>query len=164
MGTTTVQELEQELIDRAGLITKRWGLSESSGRVFGALLISDEPMTQRALAKRAGYSLSLVSPSLRSLEEMGMVRASRSEGKERLYEPAVSLTEAFSILVARFVERDVKPLADALFAAGEKELSAKRSLMGALREYRRLEFVLNQVKNIMVMKRATEERLRELLR
>ncbi len=164
MANTTVRELEQELIDRAGLITKRWGLSEPSGRVFGALLIAEGPMTQRALAERVGYSLSLVSPSLRALEEMGMVRASRREGKERLYGPAVSLTEAFGILVTRFVERDIKPLADALSAAGERELSAKRTLVRTLREYRRLEFMLTQFKRIMVMKRATEERLRELLR
>jgi len=78
-------KIEKNFIDRTGRISKQWGLGEPTGRVWGSLLFVDLPLSQREIAKKTGYSLSLVSPSLKILEKLNMIRSVRGEGREKLY-------------------------------------------------------------------------------
>ena len=75
---------EREFIDRMGRISKRWGIGEPAGRVWGALLFADASLSQRDIALKTGYSLSLVSPSLTILEKYDMIRSVRGKSKEKL--------------------------------------------------------------------------------
>ena len=108
--TKNIAEIEKNFIDRTGKISKQWGLGEPAGRVWATLLFADTSLSQRQIAEKTDYSLSLVSPSLKILEKLNMVRSVRGKGKEKLYELAVSFIEAFNGLVKRFLEQDVKPL------------------------------------------------------
>ncbi|OIO62944.1 hypothetical protein COT48_02040 [Candidatus Woesearchaeota archaeon CG08_land_8_20_14_0_20_47_9] len=132
--------VERSFIDRIGKIVKQWGLGEPAGRVWATLLFSERSLSQRQIAEKTGYSLSLVSPSLKILEKLDMVRSIRGQGKEKLYEQAVSFVEAFGTLIKRFVEQDVKPLIAQLEGVSKTVNATKRrNLRKLAREYRHLE-------------------------
>ena len=155
---------EKEFIDRTGKISKQWGLGEPAGRVWATLLFADTPLSQREIAEKTNYSLSLVSPSLKILEKLNMVRSIRGKGKEKLYELAVSFIEAFNELIKRFLEQDVKPLIETLGEVKEVGNTTKTSkLRRLIQEYKRLEIYLTLFTKIMIMKKATIEKVRKII-
>lgn len=156
--------LEQDLMDQAGIIAKRWGFGEPLGRVFMAMLVSEKPLSQKALAESTGYSLSLVSPTLRILESLKTVRSLRGEGKERLYEPIVSFIEWISIMVKEFLDRDVRPALQKLEEIDSSELEKRKNLMKVAKNFRTLEFVFTKFDSLLLMKRATEAKIKRLLK
>jgi len=98
-----------EFIHRLGKATNRWGLGESVGRVWGALLLAGHAMTQEQLAESSGYSIGLVSSSLSRLEEMGFVTSIGRQGRKRLYVAVMSFVDALESFLKRFVEVEVTP-------------------------------------------------------
>ncbi len=56
------------------VLFKARGLSAVHGRVFGSLLLSEEEMTQKQIAKAAGYSVPAVSIALDELEKIRLVK------------------------------------------------------------------------------------------
>ncbi len=155
---------EKEFIDRTGKISKQWGLGEPAGRVWATLLFADTPLSQREIAEKTNYSLSLVSPSLKILEKLNMVRSIRGKGKEKLYELAVSFIEAFNELIKRFLEQDVKPLIETLEEVKELgNTSRMNKLKRLIQEYKRLEMYLTLFTKIMLMKKATAEKVRKII-
>lgn len=164
MGGEDFAGLEQDLMDQGGIIAKRWGFGEPVGRVFMAMLVSEKPLPQKALAKSTGYSLSLVSPTLKILESLKMVRSVRGDGKERLYEPIVSFIESIGIMVTEFLDRDVKPALKKLDGVNSDELEKRKNLLKVATSFRRLEFVLTRFDNLLLMKRATEAKIKRLLK
>lgn len=162
MGETRLREIEQSFIDRGGKITKHWGMGEPVGRVFSSLLYSDGPLSQRGIAEMTGYSLSLVSPSLRMLENLKMVRSIRGDGRERLYETTVSFIEALNIMMMDFLEQDVRPVIAELESV-MGDIQNKKKLAQLIREYKRLEFYLTMFEKVIVMRKVTEEKVKKLL-
>ena len=164
MAGRDFSELEQELMDHGGIIAKRWGFGEPLGRVFVAMLVSEKLLSQKGIAKSTGYSLSLVSPTLKMIESLKMVRSVRGEGKERLYEPVVSFIEGASIMLSEFLERDVKPALKKLDSFDKKELKKRKNLMKVVRNFKMLEFIFARFEMMMLMKRTTEMKIRKLLK
>ncbi len=159
-----ITKIEKNFIDRTGKISKQWGLGEPAGRVWATLLFADIPLSQRQIAGKTGYSLSLVSPSLKILEKLNMIRSIRGKGKEKLYELAVSFIEAFNGLVKRFLEQDVKPLIEQLEDIGEiRDLNKKNKLTKLVKEYKSLEMYLGLFSKLMFMKKATAEKVSKLV-
>ena len=159
-----ITKIEKNFIDRTGKISKQWGLGEPAGRVWATLLFADIPLSQRQIAEKTGYSLSLVSPSLKIIEKLNMVRSIRGKTKEKLYELAVSFIEAFNGLVKRFLEQDVKPLIKQLEDIGKiKDVNKKKKLMKLVKEYKGLEMYLGLFTKLMFMKKATTEKVSKLL-
>jgi DNA-binding transcriptional regulator GbsR (MarR family) len=105
---------EKKFIDRMGKISKRWGVGEPVGRVWGALLFAGVPLSQKEIAEKTGYTLSLVSPSLNLMEKLDMARSLRSNNKEKLYETTTSFIDGFRRLIKNFLDQDIKPLIEEL--------------------------------------------------
>jgi DNA-binding transcriptional regulator GbsR (MarR family) len=157
-------KIEKNFIDRTGKISKQWGLGDPAGRVWATLLFTDVPLSQREIAKKTDYSLSLVSPSLKILEKLNIVRSIRGKGKEKLYELAVSFIEAFNGLVKRFLEQDIKPLIEQLDSLGEiKDINKKKRLTNLVKEYKSLERYLDLFTKLMFMKKTTMEKVSKLV-
>jgi len=159
-----VQDLaktEKEFIDRTGKISKQWGLGEPAGRVWATLLFADSPLSQREIAKKTKYSLSLVSPSLKILEKLNMIRSIRGEGREKLYELTMSFIEAFNVIIKRFLDNDVQPLIKQLEKI--KDVNENSKLSKLTREYKQLETYLNWFEKIVSMKKVTREKIKKLL-
>lgn len=160
-----ITKTEKNFIDRTGKISKQWGLGEPAGRVWATLLFADLPISQREIAEKTSYSLSLVSPSLKILEKLDMIRAIRGKGKEKLYEAAVSFIEAFNELIKRFLEQEVKPLIGQLENINEvHDINKKKKLAKLVKEYKSLEMYLGLFTKLMFMKKATFEKVSKLMR
>ena len=158
------KRIEQELINRTGKISKQWGFGESAGKVWATLLFSGQPLSQKSIAKKTGYSLGHVSPSLKILEKTNMVRVTRGHGKERLYDPAISFNEAFRMTMIDTLERDIKPLIEQL----EKRNDIKDPVMRAkfsktIKDYKNLEKRLKIFSKIMVVDEATANKVADML-
>jgi len=164
MANIDIAKLETDLMDQGGMIAKRWGFGEPLGRVFVAMLASDEPLSQKGIGEKTGYSLSLVSPTLRILESQRMVRSFRGEGKERLYEPVVNFIEGASIMVTEFLERDVRPGLKSIDMIDKSELGRKKNLVKVAKSFKRLEVVLTSLEKMLLMRRATHNKIRRLLK
>ncbi|MCK5025736.1 MAG: hypothetical protein KAS15_04045 [Nanoarchaeota archaeon] len=156
-----IAQTEKDFIDRTGKISKQWGLGEPAGRVWATLLFAGSPLSQRGIAKKTGYSLSLVSPSLRILEKLSMIRSIRGEGREKLYELALSFIEAFNIIIKRFLQNDVQPLIKELEHIKDIKKNPKLSRLAG--EYKQLETYLNWFEKIIFMKKVTAEKMGKLL-
>jgi len=157
-----ITKSEKDFIDRTGKISKQWGLGEPAGRVWATLLFAESTLSQKEIAKKTGYTLSLVSPSLKIIEKLGMVRACRGEGRERKYELAMSFIEAFNVIIKRFLQNDVQPLITGLEHI--KNVKKKPQLTRLTKEYKRLEIYLGWFEKIIFMKKTTAERIGKLLK
>ena len=156
--------IEQNFIDKTGKISKQWGLGEPAGRVWATLLFTDNSLTQRQIAEKTNYSLSLVSPSLKILENSNMVKSIRGRGKTKLYELSESFIEAFNSLIKRFLEQDVKPLIEQLEDVdGIHDQSKKNKLLRLVKEYKRFEMYLGLFNRLMLMKKTTVDKISKLM-
>lgn len=163
MGKKELQETEQSFINKLGKITKRGGMGEPVGRVFASLLFADEPLSQKRVAEMTGYSLSLISPSLKMLEGLNMVRSLRGDGREKLYEPIVSFIELFNMMMMNLLEQDIRPIISELESV-KGDIKKKKKLAQLIREYKRLEFYLTMFEKVIVMRKVTEEKVKKLLK
>jgi len=154
----SLADTEREFINRMGKIAKQWGISEPVGRVWGTLLFSDKPISQKDIARKTGYTLSLVSPSLKIIESMDMVRSVRSGNKEKVYETKTSFMEGFRIIIKRFLEKDIKPLIEEL--ENTKAVEKNRRISRLITEYRHVERYLRLCEKMECMKRSIGERIR----
>ena len=152
-------EAEKEFIDRTGKISKHWGLGEPAGRVWATLLFAGSSLSQKDIAKKTGYSLSLVSPSLKILEKLGLIRNIRGEGREKLYELALSFIEAFNIIIKRYLEQDIKPLIKHL----DNIKNPNPRLLKLISEYKQMEMYLSWFGKMINMKKITSEKINKLL-
>ena len=157
------QELYITFISKTGRIAKQWGLGEPSGRVWATLLFSDKPLSQKEISKQTGYSLSLISPSLKILEGLNMVRKIRGNGKEKLYELTASFIETFHLMIKRFLETEIKPLVEMLNTYTETNKSNEK-LIQLTKEYQRLETQLRWFDKLSGLKKITSEQIKKILK
>ncbi|MGV8086732.1 MAG: GbsR/MarR family transcriptional regulator [Candidatus Woesearchaeota archaeon] len=143
---TKLSNTEKEFIDRMGKISKRWGMSEPAGRVWGALLFSGTPLSQKEIAKKTGYGLSLVSPTLNIIEKLDMIKSMRGKNKEKLYQITTSFMQGFRILIKKFLEQDIKPLIEELESI--KSVKNNSNLSNLISEYKQLEYYLDLFENM----------------
>lgn len=91
-------------------MTKQWGLGEPVGKIWGLLLFENKALTQREIANQLNCAVSLVSPSLNLMENMGFVSITGKNGREKQYGAVPSFIGAFDKLIRKFIEKEVNPL------------------------------------------------------
>jgi len=148
--TNTLLKTEKEFIDRMGTISKRWGIGEPAGRVWGTLLFANVPISQKTIAKKTGYSLSLVSPSLTILDKYNMIRSVRGKSKEKLYETTTLFIGGFRALVKGFLEQDIKPLIEELEST--KGIEKNPKLLKLVVEYKQLRLYFDTFEKLKCIK------------
>ena len=113
-------EAQRRFIDDFGQLYARYGLPLTFGRVFGLLLLSDDPLGLDDVAARLGVSKSGISVAARDLEKLGIARRLGTPGSRRvLYEANEYLEPIFEAQLAQ-VRQQLSTLrrADALLAPG----------------------------------------------
>lgn len=145
-GTPTAPERER-FIDALGAVLASWSLPRATGRVYGALLLRDEPTTFDELRAELRLSAGAVSTGVRDLVSWGLARTIPQPGSRRLL---VEASGGFEHLLAASHERtrafisvlqngaaladgpnaaerldDVTGLFEAYVAAGERMLQAR---------------------------------------
>ena len=103
-------KFRNEFIRRTGRVTKQWGLGDPIGRIWGLLLFENKHLTQKQIANQLNCSLSLVSPGLTLMENLGFVSVTGRNGREKQYGAVPSFIVAFDKLVRNFIDKEVNPL------------------------------------------------------
>ncbi|MBO3802650.1 MAG: winged helix-turn-helix transcriptional regulator [Candidatus Brockarchaeota archaeon] len=153
-----------EFIRRLGKTTDMWGLGESVGCIWGALLVEGRAMTQEQLAKSSGYSIGLVSSTLSRLEEMGFVASVGRQGRKRLYVAAMSFVDALESFLKRFVDFEVVPALGALSeeARGVEDAERRSNAEKIIAEYRKARAFIDSL--LSLMKKHKDLGLEELVK
>ena len=89
----------ESFIERMGLAAENDGLSRIAGRLFGALLLHNEPRSLDDLAEQLGVSKASVSTEARRLVERGVAERIGKTGDRRDY---YTLTSDFFAQIIRF--------------------------------------------------------------
>jgi DNA-binding transcriptional regulator GbsR (MarR family) len=131
-------DFKQKFIQRSGRITKQWGLGEPVGKIWGLLLFENRPLTQREIAEQIDYSLSLVSPNLTLMENLGLVSIVGRNGREKQYGAVPSFIVTFEKVIKNFIDKEVQPLIGLLDSniSSIKEDDTKKRFENMLIEYR----------------------------
>ncbi len=70
----TLQSVNTSIIDGLGQLASYFGFTKVMGQLFGALMLSPDPLSLDDLMERLGISKASVSTNMRTLEHMGIVR------------------------------------------------------------------------------------------
>lgn len=89
-----------------------WSLSRATGRVYGALLLEDDPVSLDQLASAVGLSKGQISTSTRELVSWGLARTIPQAGSRRLLVAASGGLEALLEASQRRVRTLVGALGD----------------------------------------------------
>ncbi len=102
--------MEEELLDQLEMIFRARGLTSAHGRVFGALLLSKKPLTQKEIASITSYSIPAVSLALEDLAKHGLVRGKKTPGKrEKVYLVTGNLSQMLRNFLKTLKTENVEP-------------------------------------------------------
>lgn len=94
-----IQEREAILGTFEALFKAR-GLGALHGRVFGAILLAVDPVTQDEISEFTGYSVPAVSSALEELVRVGLVaRQKRQESRKNYYSSRANLDEIMRMVL-----------------------------------------------------------------
>ncbi len=97
-----LDEAQRRFVEDFGRLYARYGLALSFGRVFGLLLVSDEPVSLDDIAGTLGMSKTGASVAARDLERAGVARRLGTPGSRRiLYEANDEMDPIFQAMFVR---------------------------------------------------------------
>ncbi len=101
---------QESMLDGLGQLAAYFGFSKVFGQLYGALLMSAEPLSLDDLVELLDISKASVSMNLRTLEHMGMVRqvwVRGGGGRRKFYEAEVDFWQIISNVLSGREMRDV---------------------------------------------------------
>ncbi len=116
-----IREIERKIFNTFGEVAKSVGFSPVHGNVIAALLVGGSSLSLQDLAKKTGYSTSMVSLSLDLLEILGIIKKVKKPTDRKLYiELNGDLLESLKRILLMKIRKNIS---DSLF---EFEESRKR--------------------------------------
>lgn len=79
------RELENNILGSFANVAETIGYSPLHGKIIGVLILKGAPVSLNELAKRTGYSASMISLSLDFLEVMEVIKKVKKAGDRKLY-------------------------------------------------------------------------------
>ena len=137
----------RQFIERMGLAMDRLGLTRTFGRVFGLLMVADEPLSLDDMVERLRVSKASVSINARSCEEFGLARRVGKRGDRRDY---YELTPgSFEEMVARRIKAidAFVLLANEGLAAVDKDNERARTRLEKMRDF--YQFFLTELDTLL---------------
>lgn len=105
-----LQAVQQSMLDGLGQLAAYFGFSKVMGQLYGALMLSAEPLSLDDLVDLLDISKASVSMNLRTLEHLGMVRQVWVKGRgdrRKFYEAETDFWQIISNILAGREMRDV---------------------------------------------------------
>jgi HTH-type transcriptional regulator, glycine betaine synthesis regulator len=101
--------VHNSLLDGLGQLATYFGFNKLLGQIYGAILLTTEPITLDHLVNQLGISKANASINMRTLERLGMVRqvSVRGEGKRKFYEAEADFWAIISSILAGREMRDI---------------------------------------------------------
>jgi DNA-binding transcriptional regulator GbsR (MarR family) len=113
----TLQTVNTSVLEGLGQLASYFGFSKVIGQLFGALLLSPQPLSLDDLMSRLGISKASVSTNMRILEHMGIVREAWVKDDRRKYYRAES--DFWRILTNVLSSRELRDVNQALHVLEE---------------------------------------------
>ncbi|MEZ4666683.1 MAG: helix-turn-helix domain-containing protein [Anaerolineae bacterium] len=107
---TTLGAVQENMLDGLGQLASYFGFSKVMGQLYGALMLSAEPLSLDDLVELLDISKASVSMNLRTLEHLGMVREVWVKGRgdrRKFYEAENDFWQIISNVIAGREMRDV---------------------------------------------------------
>lgn len=125
----TLNAVHSSVIHGLGQLTDFFGFSPVMGHLYGALLMSPEPLSLDELEEIVGKSKASVSMNMRALERWGMVREAWVKGDRRkYYEAETDLWKVVRSVVESRERREVGVALEVLSSNAQKLKEAKPDL------------------------------------
>jgi DNA-binding transcriptional regulator GbsR (MarR family) len=105
-----LRAVQDSMLDGLGQLSGYFGFSKVMGQLYGALLLSPEPMSLDDLLELLLISKASVSMNLRTLEQLGMVREVSVRGRggrRKFYEAETDFWQIISNILSSREMRDV---------------------------------------------------------
>jgi DNA-binding transcriptional regulator GbsR (MarR family) len=102
--------VHDSMLDGLGQLLDYFGFSKVMGQLYGALLLSDQPLCLDDLVERLDISKANVSMNLRSIENLGMVRqvwVKGASGRRKYYEAETDFWQIITNILKGREMRDV---------------------------------------------------------
>lgn len=106
----TIESAQESMLDGLGQLASYFGFGKVMGQLYGALLLSPEPLSLDDLVELLDISKASVSMNLRTLEHLGMVRQVWVRGKggrRKFYEAESDFWQIISNVLSGREMRDV---------------------------------------------------------
>ncbi len=107
---TNLQAVQNSMLDGLGQLASYFGFSKVMGQLYGALMLSADPLSLDDLVELLDISKASVSMNLRTLEHLGMVRQVWVKGRgdrRKFYEAETDFWQIISNILAGREMRDV---------------------------------------------------------
>ncbi len=102
-------EAEEEFTELVEKLMVRWHYTHADGKVYAALLLSDDPLTIDEISEKTGLSRSSVSTSLARLKKDYLVTYTK-RGKMKLFKAIPGFFSIFLRQPHEHLEKEVRPL------------------------------------------------------
>lgn len=120
----TLQAVNDSMLDGLGQLADYFGYNRVLGQMYGALLLSPDPLSLDDLVEQLGKSKASVSMNMRSLEHMGIVREVWvRDTRKKYYEAERDLWNALTNVLGSRELRDI-----------DRALNVLETNIGRLRE------------------------------
>lgn len=124
----TLQQARALLITALGRQSAFWGVGKVAGQLFATLYLAQRPLSLEEVAASLQVTKGSVSVSVRSLEQLGMVRRSYRPGDRRVFFEAEA---DFWKVAAQVLQRRQRPAFDESFTMVSESLAMLRRQDGA---------------------------------
>lgn len=144
--------VHDSMLDGLGQLSAYFGFSKVMGQLYGALLLSAEPLSLDDLMERLDISKASVSMNMRTLEHMGMVRqvwVRGGGGRRKYYEAETDFWQIIANILSGREMRDVERALSVM----ETDVTRLRSAMGHMdiEDARLAELYLERIAQIQVL-------------
>lgn len=127
----SLHAVNDSMLEGLGKLAEYFGFNKVMGQLYGALLLSPEPLSLDDLANTLQKSKANVSVSMRTLEHMGVVREVWVRGERRKFYEAE--TDFWKIVINVLSSRELRELEHALQIL-QQNTQALRSAMPEMNE------------------------------
>lgn len=117
---TALDRARDMLVHALGRQSAFWGVGKITGQLYAVLYLAEHPLSLEEAARALGVTKGNVSVSIRTLEQLGMVRRDWHAGDRRVFFEAEA---DFWVIAQRLLERRQRPEFDASFAMVEESLA-----------------------------------------
>ncbi len=117
--------VQDSMLEGLGQLADYFGFSKVMGQLFGVLLLSPKPLSLDDMVERLGISKASVSTTMRSMENMGIVRQSWTRGqsaRRKFYEAETDFWQIFTNILSSREMRDVERALNVM-AKNQEQLS-----------------------------------------
>ncbi len=124
MDSNEIREIERKIYGTFSELAKSMGFSPIHGNIIGSLIIGGGSLPLQGIAKRTGYSVSMISLSMDLLEILGIVKKVKKPRDRKLYiQLNGNLLESLKKI---FLMRVKKGIADSLREFEESKQKLKK--------------------------------------